>query len=342
MCTSQPAPTSRIKQSEKATKAARSSATSSLLPRRERRPARQISTLNPSKLVPGDYIEVADGSASFVVAVHGVDVKSVVVNPQWYDSATRSINTSPFPPNTRGFLYLHRPDRSCITSGLRFRLVDKPDPTLFDQGKDLLRPDGKPWFLPLVAIVKRNCYTTLRELVIRSKLVSETELALLKSLDGENMKSGAVLLGSITQPFERDLSRLGLPIRVQEGDKIHRFAINRPRGLHGARGSVLVQLELAYRQIPSAPPKPFVVMRILKFLDPPKYDGPLTQEEGKLIRRLSSVGEPFIWAASPSTLPPPCLKALEQAYPPHPSRIYKPSRRQGQRLSVVLAASDFN
>ncbi|KAG2002620.1 hypothetical protein CC2G_004791 [Coprinopsis cinerea AmutBmut pab1-1] len=243
-----------------------------------------------------------------------------------------------FPPNTRGFLYLHRPDRSCITSGIRFRVVDKPDPTLFDQGKDLLRLDGAVWSIPLVTVIKGRTYSPFRELILRDNLISQSELAVLESSD-MGMKPGMILLSSMTQPFECDFAPTSFAVRVQEEDKFHRFRVYRPQAIHGITVPFLAQFELVYRQDPLMP---FVVLRLLKFTAPPKSEGPLKPDEGELVKCLPSpIGNPYIWTIHRSTLPPPCLEALKRAYPPHPSRLYGRPGNKGPRVSLEPVASEL-
>ncbi|KAG2002594.1 hypothetical protein CC2G_004774 [Coprinopsis cinerea AmutBmut pab1-1] len=290
--------------------------------------SRQISTLNPSKLLPEDYVDASGGRVAFTVMAPEGGKRRI--------SFTRKGQQFiPFPSNARGFFYFHRPDQSCITSGLRFRVVDKPDPALFSQGEDLMKPDGGVWVLPLTAIIKGRIYLPFRELIIRDELITPAEVAWVESLEVKDTRAGLITIASMTQPFECDFPRTGFCIRVQEGEELYDFNIQGPASF-GFTGSIQVRFELAYRQDPVVPPKPFVVLRLLKFLVPPTGDEPVKQEEGKLVRALSlsRAGGSYIWTISPSTLPSPCVEALERAYPPHPSRLYERAMRKGQRLSL--------
>lgn len=61
----------------------------------------------------------------------------------------------PFPPNTRGFIYYQKPAYLPATAGeIRFRLTTGDNPKLFAAGSDLLLPNGMPWSVPLLGIVR--------------------------------------------------------------------------------------------------------------------------------------------------------------------------------------------
>ncbi|KAF5312813.1 hypothetical protein D9619_002452 [Psilocybe cf. subviscida] len=58
----------------------------------------------------------------------------------------------PFPPNSRGVLYYHQASGSSTESEIRFRLCDTVGD--FQQGTDLLLPNGSPWSISFTRLLK--------------------------------------------------------------------------------------------------------------------------------------------------------------------------------------------
>jgi hypothetical protein len=90
---------------------------------------------------------------------------------------TRYHSNSRFPEGTRGFLYYHPPEASDppITGQIRFRLTPGNDPAYFTHGSDLLRPNGLPWAIHLLAMAGSQTklfYQPIRKLLIDDGLVA--------------------------------------------------------------------------------------------------------------------------------------------------------------------------
>jgi hypothetical protein len=94
---------------------------------------------------------------------------SLVVAPKlFYETPIKSNvwKLTPYPPNTKGFLYYSMsPEKPRIAGELRFRVTSSDDPASFESGSDLLRPDGLPWSRPLYILSKYYppLYEKLRE-----------------------------------------------------------------------------------------------------------------------------------------------------------------------------------
>jgi hypothetical protein len=71
-----------------------------------------------------------------------------------------------YPPDTKSFLYYFTPpEKPRIAAELRLRATSGGDPTSFESGSDLLKPNGQPWSRPLCVLSKyyKPLYEKLRE-----------------------------------------------------------------------------------------------------------------------------------------------------------------------------------
>ncbi|PCH43864.1 hypothetical protein WOLCODRAFT_138643, partial [Wolfiporia cocos MD-104 SS10] len=95
------------------------------------------------------------------------------VRPKEGVRGARSYNNKrPFPPRTQGFLYFYRPFGLPWQAGeVRFRTTKGPNPSTFNEGKDLELFSGSPWRVPLFRIASEK-RSVLREVLIRDKLVT--------------------------------------------------------------------------------------------------------------------------------------------------------------------------
>jgi hypothetical protein len=74
---------------------------------------------------------------------------------------------TPYPPDTKAFLYYFAPPEGLRIAGeLRLRVTSCDDPASFDNGSDLLKPNGQLWSRPLCILQCKGyqpVYGKLRE-----------------------------------------------------------------------------------------------------------------------------------------------------------------------------------
>ncbi|KAK0478795.1 hypothetical protein IW261DRAFT_1480849 [Armillaria novae-zelandiae] len=102
-----------------------------------------IQTLNPKALTESDFRDVS-GKNFLCSAGHS-----------FHYSHIKSKTRISFPDKTMGFLhYWTHSDLPATAGQVRFRLTSANDPSLFESGSDLLKPDGTPWAIPLAKLLK--------------------------------------------------------------------------------------------------------------------------------------------------------------------------------------------
>ncbi|TRM57154.1 hypothetical protein BD626DRAFT_574853 [Schizophyllum amplum] len=115
----------------------------------------QITTLSPKKLTDAEALDVS-GKTKF--AFH---------TPFGRTQLAYYCNRR-FPPGTHGFLYF---TSSPASPSIRFRIVDGCDPADFENGRDLLLPDGvRPWSVSEKVIMKGKVAVALRRLLAHEGL----------------------------------------------------------------------------------------------------------------------------------------------------------------------------
>ncbi|KAF6754574.1 hypothetical protein DFP72DRAFT_1125287 [Ephemerocybe angulata] len=136
---------------------------------RRRRPKshRTVNNLDPKSL-----------SISDIVDLHGIKNPDVIFGTtalqiSYYPEA-------PFPPHSRGFLYLHkRPGLPAGAGEIRFRVVDfgstsQSAADLFASGMDLLEHAGRrPWQIHMLQLYTTRQYDPIRRLLLSSGLIGE-------------------------------------------------------------------------------------------------------------------------------------------------------------------------
>lgn len=124
---------------------------------------RIVSTLCAKRLQSSDCIDISGLSRAHVT----------LPSPLFYGSTT---GKTPFPPNTRGFLYYHVPHKAPPLAGeIRFRCASYLDN--FHHGQDLLSMDKfTPWSIAPYKLTSRSSYVTLREQLMNDNLIPQTVL----------------------------------------------------------------------------------------------------------------------------------------------------------------------
>lgn len=134
-----------------------------------------------------------------------------------------------FPPNCSGFLYYDAVDAEHPASGqIRFRVTGSPDPASFGRGHDLLRPNGRPWAIPLPNVSCRKGYQALAALLVSSKLIPQSTMDALAAMKSVLMAATpAVSRGNLR--FVMDFKAgTHLHMRVAQGTYLHTIRLSSP------------------------------------------------------------------------------------------------------------------
>ncbi|KAI0265327.1 hypothetical protein BC834DRAFT_181364 [Gloeopeniophorella convolvens] len=157
----------------------RSTSTSSLpspslpSPRLGRTPRKQISTLDPDRLQPSDFVNFSTHSMVGVWTTPPGLYEAPRVRLRY---AQRASNVRiPFPPGTHGFLYYARDPGLAEGGQIRFRIVATPEGA-FEEGQDLSLPNGMPWHVT-PGILPRAPTVGLVRLLLRDELVTREQVA---------------------------------------------------------------------------------------------------------------------------------------------------------------------
>ncbi|KAJ7624461.1 hypothetical protein FB45DRAFT_796416 [Roridomyces roridus] len=131
------------------------------------------STLILEQLLPSDYIDISDYHTPSVSWISSPDT---VLLPRYRWGTGGAAR---FPANTRGFFYYGpRPGLPTIASSLRFRCTPSSNPASFQEGHDLLLPNGLPWQIITAQIANPGpTYLPVRTELLRSGLLTESSLA---------------------------------------------------------------------------------------------------------------------------------------------------------------------
>ncbi|KIY48865.1 hypothetical protein FISHEDRAFT_73201 [Fistulina hepatica ATCC 64428] len=135
---------------------------------------RSISTLIPRSLSSSDHLDLSRKKNATITLPDG--------HPMQLTYLKYLRDTTPFPDNTTGFLYLNQPRTvpGTYVSQLRFRLTSNCDPSSFHTGRDLELPDEIfPWSLSWYKIADPRplCVRTLRKYLIKEGITSIDEMA---------------------------------------------------------------------------------------------------------------------------------------------------------------------
>ncbi|KAJ7061544.1 hypothetical protein C8F01DRAFT_987303 [Mycena amicta] len=160
----------------------------------------RISTLDPARLQRADYLDLSSHPKLLVDYLpRSSGSREPASRVQFHP-----LGKTPFPPQTSGFLYFHKPDEAPVRSlagGIRFRRLLGPTAD-FATGTDLLHPDGsgEPWEIPLTTLVRSQ--PSLGKLLVQDDLVTELQMERCQRLFGTK-KPGAEpqLLHWLEQPF---------------------------------------------------------------------------------------------------------------------------------------------
>ncbi|KAI0040896.1 hypothetical protein FA95DRAFT_1611422 [Auriscalpium vulgare] len=135
-----------------------------------------IQTLDPSKLIPSDFVDLS-GRNKVTYNARLADNQQIRSVGALYYAYMHGENAR-FPTDTRGFLYFHAPSRE-----VRFRLASS-DPRQFAEGTDLALPSGEPWSFRTIALAKKASAAGFRALLVQEGVRVD---ALASSLHGAQL-----------------------------------------------------------------------------------------------------------------------------------------------------------
>ncbi|KAJ7082661.1 hypothetical protein B0H15DRAFT_1024426 [Mycena belliarum] len=147
-------------------------------PRRFRAENHLTSTLNPSLIIPADYMDVS-GRRQFVfysgLTTGAGDSEGRRLALNYVRQKGRYIQ---FPDNTHGFLYYKsHPHNTSLAGSVRFRVTHDNAPSSFAHGHDLLTPSGAPWQVILPQIAYRPRFASVAAQLLRDCLVTKDLLS---------------------------------------------------------------------------------------------------------------------------------------------------------------------
>ncbi|KAJ3547492.1 hypothetical protein NMY22_g1634 [Coprinellus aureogranulatus] len=272
------------------------------------------STFTPSDLRPEDYRDLS-GIKGFLLRGDSREF--------WFHYVQRDRKPVLFPPKTQGYFYLFRPaphqhpeesaagdipivQEACHPAAgeLRFRVMEQPDPARFDEGADLLTPDGIPWGMHLLTISKASGLQVLLQRMLTEKEHTAMQEFLARSRlhphHYEKTANRSTILNSIHDPFlvdfKKNVKRLVLLDRdvVAKIELRHWLYVQRPHTSagddsttqpHPYSGKALVRFDIALWERKNEGPAARPALRILKWYEPPSPDDIACQTEGELVKK---------------------------------------------------------
>jgi hypothetical protein len=230
-----------------------------------------------------------------------------------------------YPPNTTAFLYYFRPPgKPRIAGELRLRVASSDDHASFENGYDLLRPNGQPWSRSLYRVSKFDIslYEKLRE----EGLVSDDLDAVLSTFPHKTVLCQH--LYNLNDPFSVDFSNVNFYLIATTEKGMERVRVSQlfiqsrptPRSPYtGAYTSHRLSIDDSNRSVgralarferstlPDHKGTRTVMLRILKIITPvkcviPDYGGYIAlPKEGELHRRTKKsmpISNPPAWSTN--------------------------------------------
>ncbi|KAH6906884.1 hypothetical protein BKA70DRAFT_1563313 [Coprinopsis sp. MPI-PUGE-AT-0042] len=276
-----------------------------------------ISTLDPRHLTPYDHIDISDETTQSVRFETAFGEPAMPTKFRYVASESNYRIFKPFPPKTKGFLYLHRPNHAShpAAGSLRFRVVQARDPKGFESGEDLLLPVEhglQPWSIPLLRLRIHPEYRPFYDHLLYSNVVSpEQDEAIQRMLPPAPFHPSPKAI--VMEPMDRfcyDFGKEFPNIVFLGGERIyqHRFRFV-PKSRYSTfeedpySGIGILRIELI--QAKSGLPR--LVLRLLKWAVPPKAlsdtrsnkMGMFMQREGELVKKIGPNNKEEVWSTNP-------------------------------------------
>ncbi|KAG6914499.1 hypothetical protein DXG01_016916 [Tephrocybe rancida] len=254
-----------------------------------------FNTLDPRRLSASDFFDLSNTACPRIV--------TRMLDSGWsklmYASSDLRLH---FPPSTKGFLYLHyNLSFPPLAASIRFRLVPSGDPAQFETGQDLFGPNRKVWKLTAPRLAWPKRFESIRACLqdegppeIAQALTAAAHLSVTKPCS---------ILTYLEQPFVVDSY----------------FYTKKSR--HATRGRLILRFERS--QLPQHAMGNFVVLRVLKILEPVEFSGiqpdaPLPRP-GELLKHYNQLYNIRTWTRAFDLNSPP------KTYGPHTHLKHLPS-----------------
>ncbi|KAG5638226.1 hypothetical protein H0H81_001227 [Sphagnurus paluster] len=212
-------------------------------PKRSHDRDRRISTVDPRKLTPADFLDLSYKQKAIIYA------------------------------SSHGFLYYHSdPSLPPTSSEIRLRLTPFNDPSLFDSGTDLVGPSGKTWTIPLMTVLHfPRQYRALNEQLQRDNLLDPG----LKWISETSRKiyQDTHTLHFWEQPFSINLAKNNVTLRLVSAPSIGSvmlanifYDVRRESPPTPFTGRVLVKFERS--TLKEHANTDTLVLRVIKIIEP--------------------------------------------------------------------------
>jgi hypothetical protein len=174
---------------------------------------RDLSTLQPSKLTPDDFLDLSGRKQAIF------DKTSIIYWPR------NSRERVPFPAGTQGyFYYVPGPAHAPLAGEVRFRITRRTGVDAFAEGHDLRRAHrSEPWAISVAAILRDTAtHRHLRDLLVADGAADAAMIAVARALVPPVIPTSTIV-HSLGQPFLHNLAsqRLGGDLRIADGNTIH-------------------------------------------------------------------------------------------------------------------------
>jgi hypothetical protein len=193
---------------------------------------RVISTLNPEKLLPSDFVDISRWKHSTFASSPTHVPRSHSYEPAKHPTFNITFEMKrdsfiPFPQSTCGFLYYHSPPDLPPSAGqLRFRLTPNNQPSSFANGSDLMLSNGLPWHIPVWWIASRPPLAGARHQLLRDNLVTDEFLTKCKRIFPiGDMRHTSLTLHALGQPFPIRCDKTQVSLWVVGRDKVEPLTI---------------------------------------------------------------------------------------------------------------------
>ncbi|KAJ7240618.1 hypothetical protein B0H12DRAFT_51545 [Mycena haematopus] len=263
-----------------------------------------VSTLDPKKLRPEDHLSFSETLE--IVYFDGI-YPNVKIRYEKYRK---------FPSGTSGFLYYRSRTTplSPISDSVRFRVT--PSPETFEDGEDLLLPNGLPWQIMVNRIaadrdkgwgerpakLSSSSHLGLCKKLLEDSLLSDFDLDYIENVHPFSRHPSSRTLFALDDPFalERDEA---LSVVMVGGARARKITLSLP----GSGKWPFPQSIARFETLPDPGPDDAltVVLRILRIVEAKptllqKYTGPLCiPAEGNLLQVKNSAGQPRFWSFTP-------------------------------------------
>ncbi|KII92941.1 hypothetical protein PLICRDRAFT_37749 [Plicaturopsis crispa FD-325 SS-3] len=248
-----------------------------------------ISTVHPARLTSSDYHDL-----SGAVEAHFMQQGQLVARLPYIQKNKGFI---PFPDGTRGFLYYQPHVPKHMAGAIRFRVTDSADAVGFCEGRDLVRPRGDPWGLPILSICRNVTTAGLRDILLRDGFLDRQTLQNIADFKLDRAFTRYNVVPSLGHEFYVDFAKTCFSIQAV-GDEVIQPYNTRVLGDVSIKGSPYTGFAVCCFERAGPHEPRGLVLRVLRILEPVTcvvdgYQGLPMPVEGDLVRMKD--GSPRIW-----------------------------------------------